>query len=147
MQRIVYKLNKGNDYWTVAQFVPYPKSKMCLLFMALHSVYDWIVVTESNNIVTIWDSFDEKHDSLENVSKLNLTSLNYNQIVQQWNENAKNPSTYLVFVRDADDNISLEPKDVLSKEDLDAIGSDKSAKEVYEKERALRLSLDKNKSK
>lgn len=78
-QIIVYKLNKGNDYWTVVKFVPYPKSQMCLLFMALHPVYDWIVIREAKDIVTICDSFDEKHDSFQNISKLHLTSLNYNQ--------------------------------------------------------------------
>jgi len=143
VQKIVYKLNKGNDYWTVAQFVPYPKSEMCLLFMALHPVYDWITVQMGNNQVVIWDSFDEKYDSLENASKLYLSFKNYDEIIQYWNKNTKNPSPYLVFARDSTGWITIESKDELLQEDLDAIEFDKKAREVYEQERTRRLLADK----
>lgn len=132
MEKIVYELRDNNSYWSVAQFMPYPKSQMHLLHMSFNELHDWITVDFQGDQVIIWDSFDENHDSWENISKLYLSKENYDQVIKEWNENAKNPAKYLVFARDDNGWVKLEPKNKLSEEDLQAIEEDKKAKLEYE---------------
>lgn len=128
MQKVVYELRDNSSYWTVAQFVPFPKSEIILLFMSLHPIYDWIMVDEKNDQVVIWDSFDLRHDPWEKISKLYLSKKNYKQIVQLWNQNAENPAPYIIFSRDNLGWINVEAKLFLSEDDFNVIEQDKKAK-------------------
>lgn len=134
MQKIVYELRDNVTYWSVAQFMPYPKSQMHVLFLSFLEKYDWICVDIQEMQVIIWDSFDEKQESLEKISKLYVSKENYDQIVNEWNKNAINPAKYLIFYRDGNGWVSLETKSELSKKDLDAIEEDKQAKLQYEQQ-------------
>jgi len=134
MQKIVYELRDNVTYWSVAQFMPYPKSQMHLLFLSFFEKYDWISVDMQEKQVVIWDSFDEKHESWEKISKLYVSKENYDQVVNEWNKNAISPAKYLIIYRDTNRWVYLETKSELSKEDLDAIKEDKEAKLQHEQQ-------------
>ncbi len=129
MQKLVYELNdKLQKYQSAARFMPYPKSKMHLLYMSFNELHYWITVDFQGDQVIIWDSFDENYDSWENISKLYLSKENYDQVIKKWNENVKRPVKYFIFVQDDSGWITLEPKSELSSEDLHTIEQDKQAK-------------------
>lgn len=134
MQKIVYELRDNINYWSVAQFISYPKSQMHLLYLSFFEQYDWIFIDIQGDQVIMWDSFDEKHESWEKISKLYLLKENYDQVVDEWNKNAIDPAKYLIFCRDDNGWVYLEAKFELSKEDLDAIEEDKQAKLQYEQQ-------------
>jgi len=131
-EKIVYKYDNKFGYWTVSQFVYYPKSEMILLKMSFNEQYDWITVEIQGEQVIIWDSFDEKHESWDKISKLYLSKKNYDQVVDEWNKNAQSPAKYLTFCRDDKGWIHLEAKNELSQDDLAAIEQDRQAKLTYE---------------
>ena len=135
MQKIVYELRDNVSYWSVAQFMPYPKSQMHLLQMSFNEQYDWISVDIQGEQVTIWDSFDEKHESWDKLSKLYLSKKNYDLVVGEWNKNAEDPTKYLVFCRDNNGQIHLEAKNELSNDDLRAIEEDRQSKLMHEERR------------
>lgn len=103
-----------------------------MLHMFFNEQYDWITVDIQGEQVIIWNSFDEKHEPWDKISKLYLSKKNYVQVLDEWNQNAIDPAKYLVFCRNNNGWVNLEAKDELSKEDLDAIEEDKQAKLKHE---------------
>ena len=132
MEKLIYKYDKNFDYWTVSQFVSYPKSEMILLKMSFNPQNYWIIVDIHGENIAIWDSFDEEDTLFEKIPKLRMSKQNYEEITELWNQNFKKPAEYLIFCRDNNGMIHLEVKNELSQDDLTAIEEDRLAKLKYE---------------
>ncbi|MBI2353130.1 hypothetical protein HYV11_02720 [Candidatus Dependentiae bacterium] len=132
VSKVIYKDTKEFGYQIIVSIIGknYLLDLVIETFNDLHS--DFITIEIYNDIVYIWNDFDEKHyASRDEVPKFTITKENYNQVVEQWNLNIIEPAPYLILTKDEDGFVNLEPKQTLSQEDLDFIKSEKLKAEKY----------------
>ena len=128
MKKIIYKKTQDCGYWSAAGFISDKNSLLDLLITSFNEYRDWITIDVVDDKVFIWNDFDEKYFSQENIPKLVLSKENYNKIIEQWNNNLENPASYLMLSQNDIGLINLECKQELSQDDLDYIESEKQAK-------------------
>jgi hypothetical protein len=111
-------------YW-VLNFNPlYDKEILLdLLFMSLNSHPDWIFIDKTDDEVFITQHFfgDEEEDDVT----LELTSKNYDYILDQWNKVVTQRPKYFILSWNDNDWIDLEFKNELSIEDQQYLDQEK----------------------
>ena len=133
MIKYILKL-QNQKYEQLYKFSGEEKANLHTLKMSLNPYSNWITIEEKDDKVYIWINLDEEdYDTWEDIPKLILSMQNYEEIVNAWNLNNKNPKKYLIFTQNDNEVVSLESKDELSQEDLNQLKLDKESQEKWSK--------------
>lgn len=114
-------------YWVLNVNPLYDKETLLdLLFMSLNSNKEWIFIDKTNEYVVITQHFfgDEEEDDVI----LELTSKNYDYILDQWNKVVNQRPKYFILYWNDNSWINLELKHELSIEDQQYLDLEKIKK-------------------
>lgn len=130
MIKNIYQITDQYYYQKMTKMHFGPKAKLNFLFDSLIVLNDIIYIMKDDQYVVIGNTiYDEscRENGEEDSKRLILSRSSYEDVVLAWNLNVKNPKKYLVLTQDQDGLITLEAKDELSKQDLQALEEDRQA--------------------